>query len=53
MRTGPSQPSARAMRSRLVTIARCMIRLRHQDAADSDLFHGAKSSNMVFPFRFC
>jgi hypothetical protein len=35
-----------------VTIARCTIRLRHVDAADSDLFHDAKSSNMHFPLRF-
>ena len=36
----------------VVTIAACTIRLPHVDAADSDVFHGAKSSNMLFPHRF-
>jgi hypothetical protein len=35
-----------------VNIARCTTRLRHVYAADSDLFRGAKFSNMRFPHRF-
>jgi hypothetical protein len=31
-----------------VNIAQCTIRLRHVDAADSDLYQDAKSSNMLF-----
>jgi len=34
------------------TIARCTIRLRHVDPADSDPFQYSTSSNMLFLHRF-
>jgi len=36
----------------VVTIAPRTIRPRHLVAADRDLFHDAKSSNMLLPHRF-